>query len=328
MGIQFELSSSVKQLSLHLSLHKIRSANEEIILKTLEGNEKLLNKIGKLFWSLNDRILFDNGLLSETLELSIQKANCKQTDELQAAKAELTRRVNKLFPDSNLFRVWGGDLSEQEQKIAENLFKLYGYNVFLSDKLPLNRTLPDTRDSRPEDHGIDIGDVTERKKLRERLQCKPFKWYLENVYPELDPWDNVVGYGVVRNDLLENNCIDQGPVPGSIPIFYQCHFSAPQLCYYRRSGEFYIGGIKSHRYNSNRCLVDPGQGATPALHDCKMAKAKGFHMHWDFKQGHAIRNKDTGRCLEIAQGVEMWYELVIQTCSGQQWRIQHVAEEF
>lgn len=37
-------------------------------------------------------------------------------------------------------------------------------------------------------------------------------------------------------------------------------------------------------YNNNRCLVDPGQGNTPGLHDCKVAKEKGFHMHWDFKQ--------------------------------------------
>uniref|UniRef100_A0A3Q3C740 polypeptide N-acetylgalactosaminyltransferase n=1 Tax=Haplochromis burtoni TaxID=8153 RepID=A0A3Q3C740_HAPBU len=114
----------------------------------------------------------------------------------------------------------------------------------------------------------------------------------------------------LQNDLLKSHCVDQGPVPGNIPILHGY-------------GEIIIGGIASHNYNSDRCLVDPGSGSSPTLQDCPLAKTNELHMHWDFKQELAIINKATNRCLEIAQGANFYYKLIIQQCSGQSWRIEH-----
>lgn len=50
---------------------------------------------------------------------------------------------------------------------------------------------------------VDTGDLTEQRELRHRLNCKPFKWFMEEIafdivkrYPLVEPPD--YGHGKVR----------------------------------------------------------------------------------------------------------------------------------
>uniref|UniRef100_A0A3P9KQ15 Polypeptide N-acetylgalactosaminyltransferase n=1 Tax=Oryzias latipes TaxID=8090 RepID=A0A3P9KQ15_ORYLA len=247
----------------------------------------------------------------ENVELGIRVWLCGGSVEVVPCSriAHIERSHKPYAPDLTL------SMRRNALRVAEVWLDEYKRNVQIAWNLP------------PEDHGVDIGDVSERKDLREKLRCKPFRWYLDNVYSSLEKWDNIRGYGVLKNSLLTNYCVDEGVSPGNIPLLYECHFQKTQFCVYNTENEIIVGGIRSHKYNKNRCLVDPGSGNLPALHSCELAKQNKLAVHWTFSQGHAIRNKATNRCLEISQGENYHYMLIIQECTGQNWRIQHHIKE-
>jgi len=47
----------------------------------------------------------------------------------------------------------------------------------------------------------DFGDISSRKELRNKLECKSFKWYLDNIYPELFIPGEAVASGEVSRDI-------------------------------------------------------------------------------------------------------------------------------
>ncbi|XP_059178444.1 polypeptide N-acetylgalactosaminyltransferase 2-like isoform X2 [Physella acuta] len=82
----------------------------------------------------------------------------------------------------------------------------------------------------PSARHVDTGDLTERIALREKLQCKPFKWFLENIYPELNqifverfgvPSAQDVAFGSIKQ---QQHCMDtMGNFADGTLGLYPCH---------------------------------------------------------------------------------------------------------
>ncbi|CAF4005246.1 unnamed protein product, partial [Rotaria sordida] len=66
----------------------------------------------------------------------------------------------------------------------------------------------------PELKRVDAGDVSERLALRERLKCKDFQWYLQNIYPESSMPVNFYHVGIIlvyskKNELrFDDLCME------------------------------------------------------------------------------------------------------------------------
>ena len=77
----------------------------------------------------------------------------------------------------------------------------------------------------------EYGDVTARKKLREDLHCKSFKWYLDTVFPELFIPGEAAAQGYIKN-VDTKMCLDSPGRPADLhkPLApYPCHNQGQNL---------------------------------------------------------------------------------------------------
>jgi polypeptide N-acetylgalactosaminyltransferase len=106
--------------------------------------------------------------------------------------------VGHVFRNSHPYKFGGGNAGET---INRNLNRVA--EVWMDEYKDLYYEVA------PHNRAAGAGDVAERTALRERLQCRPFQWYLDTVFPDMfiPRNDNVFGRGSVRN-AAAGVCLD------------------------------------------------------------------------------------------------------------------------
>uniref|UniRef100_A0A915PRL1 Polypeptide N-acetylgalactosaminyltransferase n=1 Tax=Setaria digitata TaxID=48799 RepID=A0A915PRL1_9BILA len=162
----------------------------------------------------------------------------------------------------------------------------------------------------PAARSVDVGDLTERKVLRENLQCKNFRWYLENIYPESPFPLDFLSLGQVEN-LGVVKCLDTaGRSAGDFPGMIPCHGKGGnQLWTYTGKGEIRCDEL---------CLALTKKGVTMEKCVGPVSLLKMIFLY-DNKV-FTLKHQETGHCLQATQS-----ELLLKPCShidiAQKWKL-------
>lgn len=115
-------------------------------------------------------------------------------------------------------------------------------------------------------------DISERLALRKKLQCKSFKWYLENIIPELEvPDANFVAAGQVRNPSSDK-CLDTLGKKDDAPLgLYECHGQG--------GNQYFVLTSKGELKSEDNCLDYNG-------YDLYLKECDGLKQNqkWEYKK--------------------------------------------
>ncbi|XP_036437711.1 polypeptide N-acetylgalactosaminyltransferase 11 isoform X2 [Colossoma macropomum] len=190
---------------------------------------------------------------------------------------------------------------------------------------------------RPELRNRDYGDISERLAVRQRLQCHSFKWYLDNIYPEMQvssPQNKpqppvfmnrgvkrpkVLQRGRLRNLLTDKCLVAQGrpSQKGGTVVVRACDSQdTEQEWAYDEEHELILAGLLCLDMSEIRSS-DP-----PRLMKCH---GSGGSQQWTLGKNNRLYQVSVGQCLAVVDPLSHKGYVTMAICDGseaQQWQLE------
>ncbi|KXJ08240.1 Polypeptide N-acetylgalactosaminyltransferase 1, partial [Exaiptasia diaphana] len=177
---------------------------------------------------------------------------------------------------------------------------------------------------KPQAKNSDYGDISKRVALRKRLNCHSFKWYIDNVYPDVQmPELNPPARGEVRNPS-SGYCLDSlgaKPEHNARVGIYVCHGQAGnQMFVLSSKGEII--------FEEENCL-DVSKTYAGAPVEMMKCHGLGGNQKWDHSKAHGIlKHISTQQCLDKGSPGNQY--AIMNPCDGresQRWVFSHYKDK-
>eukprot|EP00039_Didymoeca_costata_P020122 m.340131 g.340131 ORF g.340131 m.340131 type:complete len:672 (+) comp19152_c0_seq1:93-2108(+) len=258
----------------------------------------------KWFWEVGSYDLGMDVWGGENLEISFRVWTCGGRLETIPCS-----RVGHVFRDHHPYKFPDGfkTIKKNANRVAEVWLDEYKQIYY---------------DVEPAARGVDYGDVSDRIKLRKDLNCKSFKWYLENVFPDMfiPVEENVIAAGTLRNPMT-SLCV-YGAQSGN-PSLHNCREEQQSNSQNRF---YYVKSNKEIRFEMSqgaRC-IDSSKSAP--LSRIEMWGCHGLrgNQEWEWISGYRIKHVIGQMCLEVDTSSRP-HQLVVNYCTTgmdpkQEWR--------